>query len=169
MLKLVLRTRKEVAEPPPKPWLCVPLRARQQLHKMMESRWYDCIINMSIVLTVAILLLPTKLWPVKIAIWFNDINTAILILWTLEFLLKTVAYGFFQYFASAKMDCLVIPFLWSADVHAIINLYFPAAIASHFGAQVFAVTSFISQLFLIASHALADLIDHLVQLMAQTS
>ena len=132
MLNLVLRNMKVPLDPPTTRYLCIPTAARERVHRMTESQTWNYLINFSIVLTTAILLLPTKLWPVEVEEWFVEMNTAVLILWTLEFLLKTVAQGFLKYFATAKMDCLVIPLLWSADVHSIINVYAPAAIAKQF-------------------------------------
>ena len=68
----------------------------------------------------------------KVAAWFELINTGILLLWTLEFLVKAVAYGMRKYFMMAKIDCLVIPFLYAADAHAMINVFAPPNVAEHF-------------------------------------
>jgi hypothetical protein len=132
MLKLVLRNIKPVAEAPTKRYLCFPVGCRRGAHRMSESFAWNVLINVSIILTTAILLLPTQLWPAKIAEWFELINTGILLLWTLEFMVKTVAYGLKRYFLMAKTDCLVIPFLYAADAHAMINVFAPAEVAQHF-------------------------------------
>ena len=132
MLQLVLRNIKPQADRPSKRYLCFPTEFRQTAHTVSESFVWNSLINVSILLTTAILLLPTRLWPAKIADWFDLINTGILLLWTLEFLIKTVAFGLKRYFMMAKVDCLVIPFLYAADAHAMINVFAPKGIAEHF-------------------------------------
>lgn len=132
MLKLVLRNIKPAMRVPQKRYLCCPTGCRMGAYRISESYAWNAVINVSILLTTAILLLPTQLWPVEIAEWFELINTGILLLWTIEFLIKFAACGFKRYFKTAKIDCLVIPFLYAADAHAMINVFAPTQIAEHF-------------------------------------
>jgi hypothetical protein len=126
MLQLVLRNIRQTQEPPKRRYLCFPSVFRKLLYWITTSAPWNFTINVSIVVATAVLLLPINLWPEGVTQWFVELNIAILMLWTLEFVLKTIAFGYSKYFASAKLDCMIIPLLWLADILAFINAFLPA-------------------------------------------
>ena len=80
---------------------------------MTLTKAWNYTINASIMLTTAVLLLPINLWPPAVTKWFVELNTAILMLWTLEFILKTISFGFTEYFTSFDINSPSLPSIFS--------------------------------------------------------
>ena len=48
-------------------------------------------------ITQAVALLPVQVWPNEVSMWFLELNRLILVLWTVELVLKLISNSFKKY------------------------------------------------------------------------
>eukprot|EP01052_Picozoa_sp_SAG31_P021248 SAG31_NODE_1633_length_7689_cov_3.155599_2_plen_1828_part_00 len=105
---------------------CFSKTIRRSLRNLFNATACEYLINSSVVVTVAVMLLPTELWPNSVAKYFELIEALVLLLWIFEFFGKAVAWSPQSYFLREKIDCVVIPILIFPQIHSAIDVYLPS-------------------------------------------
>ena len=91
---IMITSRMQPRRGPPKhSCFCISLETRLYCYKLTNRKDFVNAINATIIIGMAIMLLPLKLWPDYVSGWFYEIQRLTLLIWTLEMFGKMIALG----------------------------------------------------------------------------